>query len=120
MAFAQMRAFAFRFSLPDGDHIGRHTMHIRSDIKKDGVRKAVIDSINKGLGQNEDAHFDGNVLEESTHDHSVIDKMVAKLRAENPNRPLANDLGLDTNNRLLTNPEVARNIAAANQVQQEA
>lgn len=118
MAFPKTRRFVFRIELPDGPHVATHLAPIQGDLKKPEVHAAAVASIKKGLAQNDDAVLDEDSIQDATTDYSVLEKMVEQLRAENPARPLADDLGVQ--GQILAKPEVARTIAAANKVQEEA
>ena len=102
--------YMFRFKLPDGWHIATHKCTIRP--KNEDEVKELFKSIAGPIMINPDAEIDFNSVRVVT-DPAQIDKAVAELKAENPERILGHELGLDVTNRLLTNPEVARTIAAA-------
>lgn len=108
--------YMFRFELPDGVHIATHRTVLRPKTSEEV--KALHEQISKAIMQNPDAVIDWNSLK-AVKDPNEIEKAVEALRKENPSRPLAQDLGLDATNRLLTNPEVARTIAAANNLESD-
>lgn len=96
----QHKMYLVYFSLPDGKHLMAMNAH-------PSVIKAHAHAI---ISQNPDAKFDPNDIVEMTHPDQIAEAE-AKLRSENPDRPLAGDLGLDSPNRILTNPEIARELA---------
>lgn len=107
MALQQMALYAVRFNLPDGEHImAVHSVATRVQADADFVRGEV----NKILSTNPDSELISIEMVEGPH---VFKQMEDDLRAKNPDRPLAGDLNLDTANRLLTNPQIARDLAAS-------
>lgn len=108
--------YMFRFNLPDGPHIATHRTVTRPKDDKD--QEAIIklrDEINKAIGQNPDATIEWDSLR-AVKSHEEIVAAVNDLKAEDPDRPLAHELGIDATNRFLTNPEVAQTLAAANEM----
>jgi hypothetical protein len=104
--------YAFRATFPDGDHILTHNCPWWPDA--DGkIPQRVFDNINVAISQNPDVKVRQDSLKLISNKPALLDEMIDALRSEEPNRPLANDLGLDKTNRLLTNPEISRGIAAA-------
>lgn len=103
--------YFFRATFPDGDHILTHNCAWWPDA--DGkIPQRVIDNINQAVSQNPDVRIRTDSLRVMRSPND-LQAAIDQLRSEDVNRPLANDLGLDKTNRLLTNPEVSRGIAAA-------
>lgn len=96
MAFDQGQRYLVRFTLPDGDHLitGISSQDIR--VAREHYRRIVT--------QNPEATFDPEKVTPATPEQ--VEAAIAELRDRDPSRPLATDLGLDTPNRVLTNPEV--------------
>lgn len=96
MAFDKMQFYRVHFNLPDGEHIIA------------GFSSANIETARKHyariIGQNPEATFNpANVIACTA---AEVDDAIDALRAKDPSRPLATDLGLDSPARILTNPEV--------------
>src|SRR4051812_45418846 len=104
------RIIAFRFKLPDGDHIATHNTYVDPKWTKEEKQAHLVATIKQALSQSPDAELLEDSLVDQSEKPGTLHEMVRKLREENPDRPLANDLGLDANNRLLTNPEIARTL----------
>ena len=117
MAYSESKQFMFQIVLPDGKHILVHRTHV--ELRNSDDVKKLHEEIARVVSSNPDAVYLPETLRQiSSHDEVV--EAVKKLREEEPSRPLATDLGLDATNRLLTNPEIARTIAAARSQQSEA
>lgn len=94
--------YLITFSLPDGKHL--QVMNAHPSVVEDHARRFV--------SHNPDGKFISVVpLQSEQHLQEAIDA----LRAENPGRPLANELGLDTPNRIMADPQIARDLAAQQQ-----
>jgi hypothetical protein len=96
MGFDVMQFYVVSFTLPDGEHIiaGHSSKNI--EFARQQYRRIVE--------QNPEARFDPAKVVPSTPDQAKA--AVEALRAKDPSRPLATDLGLDSPARILTNPEV--------------
>lgn len=92
--------YLIRYSLPDGKHL--MTMNAHPSVAEKDAKIFV--------GRNPDAKFESFEILQS--EQQLLDE-IEKIRAENPNRPLANELGLDTPERIMTDPTIARNLAAS-------
>lgn len=104
MPIQSMQLYMFRFTLPDGVHIAAHRdmPSVTPEMKE-----AVMDRIRMWASQNPDAQVDFNSLKAVKSLDEIADA-AKQLQAENPERRLATDLGLDTPNRIMTNPDLAR------------
>jgi hypothetical protein len=115
MAHTPYTAYIFRFTLPDGPHIAVHRS-IKRPRNEEEVKALHQDILVATVGQNPDCEVDFSTLRAVAE--KDLEKEIAeearKLKEENPDRPLANELGLDHTNRLLSNPDVAKVVAAAN------
>lgn len=96
MAFDKMQFYQVTFTLPDGEHIIAGFSSENINIARQHYRRIVE--------QNPEARFDPAKVVPSTPDK--VKAAVDSMRAADPSRPLADNLGLDTPNRVLTNPEV--------------
>lgn len=107
MPLQQMQLYQVNFDLPDGEHImAVHSISIRTS----GDAAFVREKITKLVKVNPDAN---NIRIKAVRDPEEIEKAAKELHEANPDRILADDLGLDTANRLLTDPSIARNLGAA-------
>lgn len=110
MALKKHRKYIVHFTLPDGRHVA-----VMDSIVIEGEEDAkfVTSACMMALSQNPDAKLDDIVPMQSM---TQLQGEVDKLKAENTNRPLADDLVaqgvIDEPNRLLTNPEIPRGLAA--------
>lgn len=113
---------AFRFKLPDGDHIMSMNTFIDPGLRGDDRHAVLVDKAIRLVAQNPDAEIDQDSIVEYQDKPELLDKMVQQLRdeARKAGRPLADDLGLDSNARLLTNPEVARTVGSAHRALEDA
>jgi hypothetical protein len=105
MPIATMQIYMFRFNLPDGVHLAGH--RTTTPWQTDEDKQSIVDDIKRHLSQNPDAVL----IEDSIKPVKSYDEIMdaaKQLKAENPERKLAHEMGLDTPNRLLTNPDVAR------------
>lgn len=90
--------YLVHFSLPDGKHL--MLMNSHPSVAGEHAKRLA--------GQNPDAVVDKvEILQSQEH----FDAAVAAIRDENPGRQLANELGLDSTNRILTDPTIARTLA---------
>lgn len=87
------------FSLPDGKHLMIQNSH------PSVARQHAIDK----LSLNEDAKL---ISIERLRDQAHHEEAKAALLAEDPHRIGAEELGLDTPNRILNDPQIARDVAA--------
>lgn len=98
MAVPGHHKIAFRFNLPDGDHIAVHNTFVDKGWDKDTKQRSLATTIKNSLVQNPDAKLDENSFVDLSLEKDPQGKlrdMVEQLRREDPNRPLADDMGLD-------------------------
>jgi hypothetical protein len=95
MAFDKMQFYQVTFTLPDGEHIIAGFSSDNINVARQHYRRIVE--------QNPEARFDPAKVVPSTPDQ--VKAAVEAMRTADPSRPLATDLGLDSPNRVLTNPE---------------
>jgi uncharacterized protein YecE (DUF72 family) len=106
MPIQRVQLYMFRFNLPDGVHIAGHRdIPIRKGNAEDLA--GVHQRIKQWASQNDDAVVDFDSLT-PVDDYTVIAEAAKRLKEENPERPLANEMGLDTPNRVMTDPSIAR------------
>jgi len=97
MAFQQDARYLVHFTLPDGEHILTGFSSPNIEIARKHYERIIT--------QNSEAKFDPNKVVKINSPEDV-EAAIAALREKDPSRPLATDLGLDSPNRILTNPEV--------------
>jgi hypothetical protein len=96
MAFEKSALYLIPFELPDGPHIAAG--YGSENAEKAGRQFA------PAILQNPEAKYDPTKIRRATHEE--IEQAARELREQDPSRPLATDLGLDSPARVLTNPEV--------------
>lgn len=106
MPLAKYKKYLLRFSLPDGEHLA---VIDAPEVVDEASAQLVTNHAHAALSQNRDYKL-GDI--EPLNSILDVQKHVEELKARNPNRPLAHELGLDTPNRILTNPEIPRGLAA--------
>lgn len=115
MAYLEPKKYFFYVELPDGKHLLVHNTNNQARNKEEIAD--LYKELEQCVAQNPDARVLYDTVRQYS-DHSEVLAEAKKLREEDPDRPLATDLGLDRTNRLLTNPEVSRTIASARELQQ--
>jgi hypothetical protein len=106
MPLPAYKKYLVRFTLPDGEHLG---VIDSIEVKNERDAQFVTNAATLSLGQNPDAKLLDIEPLKSLED---LQRQVNELKARNPERPLASELGLDTPNRILTNPEIPRGLAS--------
>lgn len=106
MPIGQSALYAFRVEMPHGPVLLSHrNIHAKTPAE----RAFVLREIQKSISQNPDIQFDPRnvwILDNVEE----LQAMAQALKSET-GKPLATELGLDTPNRLITNPEISRNLA---------
>jgi hypothetical protein len=97
MAFQKDQRYIVHFTLPDGEHILTGFSSPDMKVATEHYRRIVT--------QNPEATFDPAKVK-VIKDPAEVDAAIAALREQDPSRPLATDLGLDSPVRILTNPSV--------------
>lgn len=101
--------YMLRFKLPDGEHLaGGNSIRATTPDQL----AFVYNEFRSHIRQNPDAEIDPATFLTQFNTREELDAALAagdaELRAADPNRKLASDLPLDTPQRLLTDPEIAR------------
>lgn len=110
MALKKHRKYMVKFNLPDGPHVAVH-----DDIVIEGREdaEAVTQRVMMFISQNPDAVL---VDVEPLGSQKQLDEEVKRVKDAVPGRPTADELvesgQIDVTNRLMTNPEIPRGIAA--------
>lgn len=111
MPIQSHRVYAFRVNFPHGPAILAHN---NIDAQTDDERRKVLREIRKVVASNPDAKLDENSIVK-LNSYDEVAGLVEDLRKELGDKPdalqLQTDMGLDTPNRLLTNPEISRSLA---------
>jgi hypothetical protein len=96
MAFDQGQRYLVRFDLPDGEHLITGVSSQDINVAREHYKRIVE--------QNPEAKFYPEKVEPATPEQ--VEAAIQALREKDQSRPLATDLGLDSPNRILSNPEV--------------
>jgi hypothetical protein len=106
--------YLVRFTDAAGDHIAAsHAPRYATPAQKAAVEKRISDALRPASVDFPEGNPDIRVTEiKLVDDPAVIQKAVDDLKNQQPNRVGADELGLDTPNRILNDPTISRDIAA--------
>lgn len=110
MPLQKLQLYLVRFELPDGEHLAS----LRSVALTDENAAAFVtrDARTK-LATNEDVKIlDIEPIPDGDEGEKFIQENTRKLYEKYPDRVGAEQLGLDTPNRIITDPEIARGLAS--------
>lgn len=110
-----MGIYLVRFTGPDGEHIAAHrNIPAATDAEMERVKADVERSMRPATEQYPEGNPDITVIEvRPVKDYNEITRAAAELKERNPDRPLLHEIGLDSPNRALHEPEIMRNLAAS-------
>jgi hypothetical protein len=112
MPVTEMTTYLVRFKLADGEHVAcAHAIKAHNDAERAHVTREIVRAMNATSVEYPQGNPDFAIIEISEAGHPEVAAAAAKLQAD-PNRIGAEQLGLDTPNRILTDPSITQRLAA--------